>query len=63
MKVGFIGLGHMGSAMAKNLVIAGNDVTVFNRTPGRSRALRSQTPYWDKAACWQIFPAVRSIFR
>jgi 3-hydroxyisobutyrate dehydrogenase-like beta-hydroxyacid dehydrogenase len=39
MKIGFIGLGHMGSAMAKNLVIAGNDVTVFNRTPGRSRAL------------------------
>jgi 3-hydroxyisobutyrate dehydrogenase-like beta-hydroxyacid dehydrogenase len=39
MKTGFIGLGHMGSAMAKNLVIAGHDVTVFNRTPGRSRAL------------------------
>jgi 3-hydroxyisobutyrate dehydrogenase-like beta-hydroxyacid dehydrogenase len=39
MKMGFIGLGHMGSAMAKNLVIAGHDVTVFNRTPGRSRAL------------------------
>jgi 3-hydroxyisobutyrate dehydrogenase-like beta-hydroxyacid dehydrogenase len=39
MKIGFIGLGHMGSAMAKNLVIAGHDVTVFNRTPGRSRVL------------------------
>jgi 3-hydroxyisobutyrate dehydrogenase-like beta-hydroxyacid dehydrogenase len=39
MKTGFIGLGHMGSAMAKNLVIAGHDVTVFNRTPGRSRVL------------------------
>jgi 3-hydroxyisobutyrate dehydrogenase-like beta-hydroxyacid dehydrogenase len=39
MKAGFIGLGHMGSAMAKNLVIAGHEVTVFNRTPGRSRAL------------------------
>jgi 3-hydroxyisobutyrate dehydrogenase-like beta-hydroxyacid dehydrogenase len=39
MKTGFIGLGHMGSAMAKNLVIAGHEVTVFNRTPGRSRAL------------------------
>jgi 3-hydroxyisobutyrate dehydrogenase-like beta-hydroxyacid dehydrogenase len=39
MKIGFIGLGHMGSAMAKNLVIAGNDVTVFNRTAGKSRAL------------------------
>jgi 3-hydroxyisobutyrate dehydrogenase-like beta-hydroxyacid dehydrogenase len=39
MKTGFIGLGHMGSAMAKNLVLAGHEVTVFNRTPGRSRAL------------------------
>lgn len=39
MKTGFIGLGHMGSAMAKNLVLAGHEVTVFNRTPGRGRAL------------------------
>ena len=39
MKIGFIGLGHMGSAMAKNLVLAGHDVTVFNRTPGRGGAL------------------------
>ena len=36
MKTGFIGLGHMGSAMAKDLVKAGHDVTVFNRTPGRA---------------------------
>jgi 3-hydroxyisobutyrate dehydrogenase-like beta-hydroxyacid dehydrogenase len=39
VKIGFIGLGHMGSAMAKNLVLAGHDVTVFNRTAGRSSAL------------------------
>jgi 3-hydroxyisobutyrate dehydrogenase-like beta-hydroxyacid dehydrogenase len=39
MKTGFIGLGHMGSAMARNLILAGHEVTVFNRTPGRSRAL------------------------
>jgi 3-hydroxyisobutyrate dehydrogenase-like beta-hydroxyacid dehydrogenase len=39
MKTGFIGLGHMGSVMAKNLVLGGHEVTVFNRTPGRSRAL------------------------
>jgi 3-hydroxyisobutyrate dehydrogenase-like beta-hydroxyacid dehydrogenase len=39
MKVGFIGLGHMGAAMAANLVKAGHDVTVFNRTPGRSGPL------------------------
>jgi len=39
MKTGFIGLGHMGSAMAANLVKAGHDVTVFNRSPGRSGSL------------------------
>jgi len=39
MKTGFIGLGHMGSAMAANLVKAGQDVTVFNRSPEKRRAL------------------------
>jgi 3-hydroxyisobutyrate dehydrogenase-like beta-hydroxyacid dehydrogenase len=39
MKLGFIGLGRMGAAMAANLVRAGHDVTVFNRSPGRSAAL------------------------
>jgi 3-hydroxyisobutyrate dehydrogenase-like beta-hydroxyacid dehydrogenase len=33
MNVGFIGLGHMGSAMATNLLKAGHEVTVFNRSP------------------------------
>ncbi len=39
MKTGFIGLGQMGSAMAVNLVKAGHDVTVFNRSPEKSRPL------------------------
>jgi 3-hydroxyisobutyrate dehydrogenase-like beta-hydroxyacid dehydrogenase len=39
MKLGFIGLGHMGAAMAANLVKAGHDVSVFNRTPARARPL------------------------
>ena len=39
MKLGFIGLGHMGAAMAANLVKAGHDVSVFNRTPGRAGSL------------------------
>jgi 3-hydroxyisobutyrate dehydrogenase-like beta-hydroxyacid dehydrogenase len=39
MKVGFIGLGRMGSAMATNLIKAGHDVTVFNRSPGKRQAL------------------------
>jgi 3-hydroxyisobutyrate dehydrogenase-like beta-hydroxyacid dehydrogenase len=39
MKVGFIGLGRMGSAMAANLVKAGHEVTVFNRSPQKRRPL------------------------
>jgi 3-hydroxyisobutyrate dehydrogenase-like beta-hydroxyacid dehydrogenase len=39
MKIGFIGLGHMGSAMATNLIKAGHEVTVFNRSPQRRHRL------------------------
>ena len=39
MKIGFIGLGRMGSAMATNLVKAGHDVTVFNRSPEKGHTL------------------------
>jgi 3-hydroxyisobutyrate dehydrogenase len=36
MKVAFLGLGIMGGPMAANLVKAGHDVTVWNRTPGKT---------------------------
>ncbi|HWE94923.1 MAG TPA: NAD(P)-dependent oxidoreductase [Tepidisphaeraceae bacterium] len=39
MKIGFIGLGHMGAAMAMNLLKAGHDLTVYNRTPGKAQPL------------------------
>ena len=39
MKVGFIGLGNMGSGMAANLLRAGYALTVYNRTPARAEAL------------------------
>jgi 3-hydroxyisobutyrate dehydrogenase-like beta-hydroxyacid dehydrogenase len=39
MKVGFIGLGRMGQAMARRLIDAGHDVAVFNRTPEKLNAL------------------------
>ncbi len=42
MKVGFIGLGHMGAAMAANLLKAGHDVTVYNRTRTKVEALVTQ---------------------
>ena len=49
-RVGFLGLGTMGAAMAANLARAGFAVTAWNRTPGRAPELdalgvsRSATP-------------------
>lgn len=39
MRVGFAGLGRMGSAMARNLAKAGHDVTVWNRSADRVKAI------------------------
>lgn len=39
MKVGFIGLGAMGSAMAARLIDAGHEVAVWNRSPGPTEQL------------------------
>ncbi len=39
MKVGFIGLGRMGSGMARNLLRAGHEVVVFNRSREKAEAL------------------------
>jgi 3-hydroxyisobutyrate dehydrogenase-like beta-hydroxyacid dehydrogenase len=39
MKIGFIGLGRMGSGMAHNLLRVGNDVTVYNRSREKAEAL------------------------
>jgi 3-hydroxyisobutyrate dehydrogenase-like beta-hydroxyacid dehydrogenase len=42
MKVGFIGLGNMGSGMAANLLKAGHEVVVYNRTPAKAQPLIGQ---------------------
>jgi 3-hydroxyisobutyrate dehydrogenase-like beta-hydroxyacid dehydrogenase len=39
MKVGFVGLGNMGSAMARNLIKAGHALTVYNQTRSRAEEL------------------------
>ncbi|HBB87230.1 MAG TPA: 6-phosphogluconate dehydrogenase [Blastocatellia bacterium] len=41
MKVGFIGLGNMGSAIARNLIKAGHNLTVYNRTRSRAEPFAS----------------------
>jgi 3-hydroxyisobutyrate dehydrogenase-like beta-hydroxyacid dehydrogenase len=42
MKIGFIGLGNMGSAMASSLLKAGHELTVHNRTAAKAQPLVEQ---------------------
>ena len=42
MKIGFIGLGNMGSGMAVNLLKAGHEVTAYNRSQARVDAVAAQ---------------------
>jgi 3-hydroxyisobutyrate dehydrogenase-like beta-hydroxyacid dehydrogenase len=41
MKIGFVGLGNMGQAMARNLCSAGHTVSVYNRTRSRAEELKA----------------------
>jgi 3-hydroxyisobutyrate dehydrogenase-like beta-hydroxyacid dehydrogenase len=60
MNVGFLGLGSMGSAMAANILKAGNALTVWNRSPGKTEELAkagaevASSPT-DLAACDVVF--------
>jgi 3-hydroxyisobutyrate dehydrogenase/glyoxylate/succinic semialdehyde reductase len=51
MKIGFIGLGIMGSRMAANLQKHGDSLVVFNRTRAKAQ------PLLDKGACFADSPA------
>lgn len=73
MKVGFIGLGAMGSAMASNLVAAGHAVTVWNRSAeaaapleslGARRASSPERAVLGEAVCSMLAndQAVREVF-
>ena len=41
MKVGFVGLGNIGSVMVRNLIKAGHTLTVYNQTRSRAEELQS----------------------
>jgi 3-hydroxyisobutyrate dehydrogenase len=49
-KLGYLGLGMMGFPMARRLIDAGHELTVWNRSPGKAAALveagarRADTP-------------------
>ncbi len=50
MKIAFIGLGNMGSHMARHLLRAGHDVTVWNRSPSKAEELRTAGAKVGKSA-------------
>jgi 3-hydroxyisobutyrate dehydrogenase len=41
-RVGFIGLGIMGRPMAEHVLLGGHPLTIYNRTPGRTRELAAR---------------------
>ena len=51
MKIAFLGLGNMGSHMARHLLKAGHEVTVWNRTASKADQLRAD------GATVALFPA------
>jgi 3-hydroxyisobutyrate dehydrogenase len=50
MRVGFLGLGIMGSRMAANLVRAGHELTVWNRTGEKAERFAAEHPEASAAA-------------
>ena len=42
MKIGFVGLGHMGAAMAANLLMSGHELTIYNRSRNKMDPLLAQ---------------------
>lgn len=40
MQLGFIGLGHLGKAIAGRLLDCGHELTVWNRSPGKTEGMR-----------------------
>ena len=42
MKIGFVGAGRMGSGMARNLLRAGHEVIVYNRTRDKALGLAAE---------------------
>jgi len=43
-RIGFLGLGRMGTPIARNLAAAGHDLTLWNRTPAAAEALAADLP-------------------
>lgn len=42
MKIGFIGLGNLGTPIARNILTAGHELYIFNRTASKTKALADE---------------------
>ena len=49
MKIGFLGLGQMGSGIAADLLKAGHELTVYNRSVNKTEALVPKARPWRDA--------------
>ena len=45
-KIGFIGIGIMGESMVRNLMKAGYEVAVYNRTKSKADAVVAEGALW-----------------
>ena len=70
MKIGFIGLGIMGKPMSKNLIKAGHELVVYNRSKASVEELeafgaqwrqRGQTPCHLSILSWAQASTSRSV--
>jgi 3-hydroxyisobutyrate dehydrogenase-like beta-hydroxyacid dehydrogenase len=63
LKIGVVGLGRMGEPIARRLLDAGHEVSVFNRTPGRADSLveRGAKPAGSPAEVWESADACISM--
>jgi 3-hydroxyisobutyrate dehydrogenase-like beta-hydroxyacid dehydrogenase len=62
MNIGFIGLGIMGSRMAKNLLKAGHRLVVYNRTQGKADPLLAQGAVWAESPAALAKQQVKVLF-
>jgi 3-hydroxyisobutyrate dehydrogenase-like beta-hydroxyacid dehydrogenase len=61
MKIGFIGLGIMGSRMAANLQKGGHSLVIYNRTREKAEPLLSSGATWTDSPA-QLAPQVEIVF-
>lgn len=62
MRIGFIGLGKMGHAIAANLAAAGHELTVFNRTASKAEEFANQRGARRAASPAEAARAAEAVF-